>query len=154
MQMTPGTYLMKRRQAAGLSLEEVALHLLALPVAMTGYGRLHLTALAGRLALLEADRDVLSPAQAKLVRSAFSFDDDIYEQLVARHFAGEDCGLPEPRLCRGCGCSWHDACVTAGGPCAWSLDDPSLCTACERAITDFAAAHLPASEIVIEGVPA
>lgn len=40
--------------------------------------------------------------------------------------------LPVPSLlgpvCRSCGCSEHDACLTEAAPCAWA--EPGLCTAC------------------------
>lgn len=151
MIMSPGAYLRKRREAAGISLEQAAVCLVTLPISI-GYSRVRVAALAARLAQLEADADVLSPAQAMLLRRAWPFDDDIYEQLVALHYAGEGQGLPEPRLCRQCGCSWNDACVTASGPCAWSDDDPALCTACERKADPFPHMHRPASSVVIEGI--
>lgn len=44
---------------------------------------------------------------------------------------------PERRICRGCGCTDHRACVTDAGPCHWVLLDvetPSgICSACAEA---------------------
>ena len=38
-----------------------------------------------------------------------------------------------PRVCRGCGCTDDDACLTGAGPCGWAAvydDDTGVCTAC------------------------
>lgn len=40
-----------------------------------------------------------------------------------------------PRLCRTCGCTDYNACVTGTGPCAWLHtypDNTGICTACDR----------------------
>jgi hypothetical protein len=43
-------------------------------------------------------------------------------------------GKKSERMCRGCGCTENDACVTEDGPCSWLLFDietpTGFCTAC------------------------
>ena len=44
-----------------------------------------------------------------------------------------------PRVCRGCGCTDDDACLTALGPCAWLTvfdGGPGVCTACSNVVRD------------------
>lgn len=132
--MTPGTYLRKRREAAGLSIEDVAAAVRA---------KLHESGLLARdggnarfvafLTAVEEDRDNLSYFAALSVRHAFPFDVDAYWNLLLHRYDPDASDLPQPKLCRECACSFHDACEVEGQPCAWSSTDPDLCTACERA---------------------
>lgn len=145
--MTPGTYLMKRRLAVGISLNEVARQLTVLHEAIRSPLPGDQSHLWARLAEAEADRDNLTLSQAALVRRIYPFDGTVYEALLMRHYGGA--ALPLPRVCRACGCSWHDSCVTADGPCAWSDAEPNLCTACE---TRRATAAQPSP--TTEGTPA
>jgi hypothetical protein len=80
--------------------------------------------------------------QAALLRRIFRFDLSVFELLLVHHSALTPSDLPEPQICRECGCSWHDACVRSGTPCAWMPGDPTLCTACRgRAPIGTASAH-------------
>ena len=153
--MSPGTYLRKRREAANLSLEIAAFRLATLPEAALPAQVGAIDRLAFRLADAEEDRAPLDLAQAGLLRRVYAFDLDAYEKLLLLHLAGPESGLPQPQLCRTCGCSWNDACLTGTGPCAWS-DDPTLCTACVPATAPVQAgpAPRPAPTALTEGAPA
>lgn len=131
---TPGTYLRKRREAAGISLEDVSGQVAA---------RLQDIGVLGRdadhprfvefLTAVEGDRDNLSYFAALFMRHAFPFDVEAYWNLLLHRYDPDASDLPQPKLCRQCACSFHDACEVEGQPCAWSNTDPDLCTACERA---------------------
>ena len=149
--ISPGAYLALRRAAAGLSLNDVARSLLALPLSAprlvahpAGVERRRIRA---DLFTLESDMALLTPDHAAQLSQVFAFDWAVYQQLAAQHTlpaGGVDVwGLPIPRLCAACGCSWQDACRTPAGPCGWSEEDPSLCTACEAPVTPIHAAHTP-----------
>jgi hypothetical protein len=116
--LSPGTYLRLRRQAAGLTLEE-----LAMAPEILGYG-----SLADALARLEAlENDLCAPIdfdQVMALGDHFNFDPHVFVQLVAVR-AGRL--TPAPDVCRKCGCSWNDAC---GSSCAWASPTNDLCTAC------------------------
>lgn len=127
--MTPGTYLRKRREAAGWTLKEVVCALVCLPDALRPVGGMQMRRLAERLIDAENDEDNLTVAQASLLRRLYPFDLGIYECL---ELCFHGCAVPVSRICSDCGCSWHDACLTDHGPCAWSETHPELCTACER----------------------
>lgn len=101
--MTPGTYLRKRRLAAGLTLGEVGA-----------------TADHALLAIEQAETDVLVASRQLLedLRRAYPFNQAIYHGLVR--------GLPM-QVCRACACSEYDACDPA---CSWA--EPDLCSACKR----------------------
>lgn len=128
--MTPGTYLRKRREHARLGLRQAAATLATLPWAIRPVGTRDLARLAIRLASAEDDTAHFSVAQVQLLRNVFAFDVEIYCQLVDLHAAGPGSDLPIPQVCRHCACSWHDACLTDQGACAWA--EPDLCTACLR----------------------
>lgn len=144
--MTPGTYLKKRREAAGLDLRQLAAGLAMLPWAIRPASRADIDRLVGHLENAEADRDNLTIDQAALARNLFAFDLDVYQQLLWRHYdpvaRGSPWSLPEPRVCRECACSWHDPCHTRhNGPCAFTERDPGLCTACARRQAAHPSAH-------------
>lgn len=134
--MTPGTYLQKRRQVAGVTLHEAAL-ILGTPAHSTRPPAPRIRrALRRRLQQVEASADFLCNREAGLLRSAFPFAVDIYQQLVDLHLAPDDIDLPRPVVCRSCACSWFDPCLDPDGrkaPCAWTAD-PELCTACASAL--------------------
>jgi hypothetical protein len=113
--VTPGTYLRMRREAACLSIDDVAQRIVA------PWGKLHLS--ARWIYEVEADRLAAEDASLQRLRTAFQFDPYIYRQLAA--------GLATPTLCRVCACSWMDACLDDREmPCSWVKSEPDLCTAC------------------------
>lgn len=144
--MTPGTYLAKRRQAAGLSLGEVAEAIAALPWTLRTPTSGEIAQLVARLELAEADRDNLTVPQAELLRNCFRFEVDIYERLLWQQCGADD--LPMPPLCRHCACSWCEPCrdPSGAGACMWVAED--LCSACVR--TDQVAAELATPAFVAE----
>jgi len=124
---TPASYLRLRRTAARLTIEQAAERIAdrAAPVQGRRIGRTNaLAELRALLRQLETPGVVARSADTlALLRLAFPFDPDVYRQLATepadRH----------PRICRGCGCSEHDACaVEPFGNCAWAA--PTLCTRC------------------------
>ena len=127
--MSPGTYLRKRREAAGLSAQAVAgflvgrhAHAFAPPPAIG--------TLEWGIAACERDERPFGADLVARLHGCFPFDLGIYQQLLLLH-AGAHC--PEPRVCRECACSWNDACRSRSGrgSCALSVTDPTICTACE-----------------------
>lgn len=131
--ISPGAYLQKRREAAGLGLLQAAANLAALPWAVGRPGSDQIRQLQHRLTAAEEDRQPFTLAQAELVRAVFPFDVGIYLQLVDLHDNGAVAGQALPQLCRSCACSWNDPCEVRVGNrtigCAWS-SDAALCTAC------------------------
>ena len=111
--MTPGAYLRMRREAAGVSLVEIA----------AGFSTQPRLAEHLRAELIElVERDVQPPsfATVELLIAFFDFDRAVLIGLIAG---------AEPQLCRVCACSEGDPCVTEHGEtCSW--DAPDLCTAC------------------------
>lgn len=136
---SPGTYLRLRREAQGLSIEDVAAFVRTVP---------HLD-LHGRCALLRGIEADLTPISddiiGSLIRAAdegsFRFDPEILVRLI--DIAAGDTSRTRPRLCRKCACSEFDACNcgSQGGGwigCHWI--EPDLCSAC--APTDASAEAL------------
>jgi hypothetical protein len=157
--MSPGTYMRKRREAAGLSVREASLLAVSLPLA--AYHRpghefdiQEAVGLMARFGWIEGDRDYLTESQAWLLQRVMPFDPDVYIALTLLHAIGPEraawSGLPVPQVCRECACSWHVACLTspapgvAARPCSWSAE-PDLCTACERTALAVAAVPQPSS---------
>lgn len=126
----PGAYLQRRREVAGLTREQVADRLAALPWAIAPASSAQREALARRIATAELDGQHFNDPQAALLRQIVPFDVWSYQALVHLDVAGAGWGLPVPHLCRACGCSFNDPCTGADGTCAWVEDDPTLCTAC------------------------
>ena len=122
MPMSPGTYLQKRRKAAGLSIAAVAIHVAP--------NSRDLDRTIDALGRLEADE--LHPGDAflvQLLRTAFAFDSYVYQQLVDLRLTDPGSMLPRPQVCDRCACSWHDPCQHADGEaCHWAADN--LCSAC------------------------
>lgn len=139
--MSPGAYLRKRREAAGVALELLASQLAGLPWRIRAPESSDVARLVEKLEDAEADRDNLTVPQAALLLNVFTLDVEVYELLLL-HFHARRAphlvrGLGVPRICAGCGCSDRDGCRTDRGVCAWAprsnLSDPEICTACERA---------------------
>lgn len=120
---TPGRYLQMRRHASGLTIDFLALGLETAPP-VSHRSRVEL------LAAIEADVQPITPGIAILLHQLFRFDPHVLDVLLLRA-AGQAVNVPQ--ICRGCGCTWFDACATSLGGCAWSQQDPSLCTACVAA---------------------
>lgn len=129
--MSPGSYIERRRHAAGLTIEDVAL--------MLGHDTAEAAELVDQLAELEDDAVALGGEAFLLVdrlRGAFPFDPTIFAALVGVA-TDDNPARPVPQICRVCGCSWNDACVHAasGYVCSWAEDD--LCTACQSVIAEI-----------------
>lgn len=119
--MSPGTYLRKRREAAGIEIEDLALALETIPP-VSHRVRCEM--------LVQVERD-LHPIGLELLgwlaRAGVHFDLDVLLTLADRFYFHTD--LPVPPICRTCGCSQADACVSdCGEPCGWAA--PDLCTRC------------------------
>lgn len=150
--MTPGTYLRKRRQAAGVSLELAAVAFLpcshppgqhVLGPRSAGQGMVAaVLKIAAWLGELEGDQRQVDGIALMQMSGVVPFEREAYDRLVALHL-GVD--VAPPSICRECGCGVLTACMHAGYPCAWSATDPNLCTACERREA-HAAADLPETE--------
>lgn len=115
--MTPARYLQLRREAAGLSILQIAEHLASKP------GDVSL-ALSVIRSLEQPGIRARHRSTLDSLRRAFPFDIDVYRQLC------EEPAERHPQICRGCGCSTYDACVEADGYtcCLWAV--PTLCTRC------------------------
>lgn len=124
--MTPGRYIELRREAAGLSLEDLALRI-ETDVPVSARSRAEL------LGLMESDTAVISADVVTALRDlramgAFDFDPYILWQLVAIHAGAE---INPPEVCATCGCSWMDPCLTEHGrACCWANHQADLCSAC------------------------
>jgi len=121
--VTADRYLRLRREAAGLTILQVARHMFANDDGKAQIAVDLITALEtpGVRAKVNLTLDRLS--------LAFAFDPDVYHQLA------HDPADRHPRVCAGCGCSQNDACVSADGHdcCAWSSTSrpgAALCTRC------------------------
>lgn len=120
--MSPGTYLQKRRVAAGLSIIDVAMKVGTSP----RLGEIDKVAWIGRV---EADVAALSPDVIAALADAFPISLGLLQQLIdLRSFGPRTVDLP--RLCATCACSEFDACLDqgTGETCAWASKD--RCTSC------------------------
>lgn len=120
--MTPGTYLAKRRSAAGLSIDDVA----AMVSTSPRLGEVDRCAWIDRI---EQDVAAISPDVAAALADAFPFSRRTLQQLIDLRSYGEG-AVEQPRICMGCGCSDLDPCVdrVTHVACAWAAED--LCTSC------------------------
>lgn len=118
MVLTPGAYLRHRREAALLSIGDVADMFHTQP----RWSELERIDWLQRI-----ECDVEQPTFRTLValRACFTFDLDVLGDLVAIAHGG---AVEAPRLCRICACSERDACHDHGGTCSWT--DQDLCSAC------------------------
>jgi hypothetical protein len=83
------------------------------------------------LAAAERDERPLIDAGLEQFRPIFAFDPFVYRCLRD--------GIPAGRICRGCGCSWNDACMLSHGPCAWEAprgDGEDRCTRCTGTVAE------------------
>ncbi|HEY0626707.1 MAG TPA: hypothetical protein VGD10_08225 [Allosphingosinicella sp.] len=123
--MKPGDYMRLRREAAGLTIDSIAL--------LCGGGDPKARAEAqNQMRRIENGEGDLTDHHGLLLklRGVMAFDLEVYEKLV---LYAADQELPLPQVCRGCGCSWMDPCADRRtGTCAWADGDPTLCTTCER----------------------
>lgn len=120
--MTPGTYLRLRREAAALSIEDVAARITSEP-------RLGELDRAEWLRQIERDEAPASGLVAVALAPVFNFSPGILGCLAA---VADGHGNPNavPNICARCGCSEADACFDGHATCAWATAD--LCTHCER----------------------
>lgn len=125
MTLTPGQYLKKRREAAGLSIDDVAER-----IATTPRWAQHLR--RGWLEQIESDQMPATFRTIVVLHQVMQFDLGVLVALTAD-------GCEAPRLCAVCACSEDDPCVGHSGPCGWV--DVELCSACF--------AHEPADRIAI-----
>jgi hypothetical protein len=144
MMMTPGTYLAKRREAAGLTRADVAQKLAGLPWAIRPAREIEIGMLERLLENVETDRTLLTLSQVDLMSVIVRFDKSIYVQLVER----PNSGLGR-QVCRDCACTWADPCEHHGAGCHWAEhsvgDRGPLCSRCAeigRALADLVAAPL------------
>lgn len=124
--VTPGRYLRLRREADGLSIEDLALMIdTTVKVCARERGEL--------LKLIEADvaaigGDVVGALRDLRAVGAFAFDPHVLWQLIALHAGAE---IERPAVCGRCGCSWMDPCQDEHHqPCAWADAGATLCTTC------------------------
>lgn len=114
----PGPYLRLRREAAGLSIDDVAL-LLTERDCFLGLNR-------AIIASAEAGAHIPTQAWMARLRTAYRFDPHVWRLL----------GLAEglaPDVCQSCGCSDLDPCDDEiFGPCAWATSAHDICTSCLR----------------------
>lgn len=130
--MSPGTYLRKRREAAGVSLDLAAVAFVPwstpgdIAVRMGGEqltGQsfdptvrlaadndliLMVRAIARRIAELEADQRHVDRTITGCLARIVPLDVEIYDALLALYLGVE---VPLPQICRECGCSWHRPCI-------------------------------------------
>lgn len=122
--MTPGTYLKKRRQAARLSVDDVAERIATAPP----------LAHIDRAAWIERIEEGIDPISADVLatlRSAYPFAPTIVWRLIdLPRFDPQE--FDAPRLCMICGCSDRDPCFLPGPEprlcCGWGSAD--ICTSC------------------------
>lgn len=119
--MTPGSYLAKRRRAAGLSIDDVAAMVSTSP-------RLAKIDRHAWIERVEQDVAALSPDVVFALRAAFNFQIWVLAQLIEYRTYGK--ADPLPHLCASCGCSDRDPCIDPDNhdACAWATED--LCTSC------------------------
>src|SRR3954466_67963 len=133
--MSPGTYMQKRREAAGLSREALAACLAA-----AGPGA-DAAAYLDRLGKLEAhDLDSFTAAThldlLDRLHGWVRYDQAVYFSLIA---AADNPSRYVPPVCRSCACSWEDPCLeTQDGevtPCGWAnagTTEAPICSRCDR----------------------
>ncbi len=126
--LTPSAYLTLRRKAAGYTIEQLAKALVM--VGLHGRDRPNLEELRAlqhrtrdQVALFERPGALIRTIDTlHLIESVMPFDPAVYRQLADapadRH----------PRICRSCGCSGHDPCITDNHVCEWVSDE--ACSHC------------------------
>ncbi len=122
--MTPANYLRLRRQAAGLTIEQVAEQLMP----RVGFRKMVVVFLR----ILESDGCTAKHRDhIERLTAVFPLDPDVYYQLV------NEPTDRLPHICSGCGCSAYDPCTGADGICRFVASD--ACNRCTT-IADRAAA--------------
>lgn len=117
--LTPGSYLKHRRQAAHLSIVDVA-HRIGTEPRTAEHSR------GEWLELIEADAAPMTLTTIVALRQVFSFDIHVLWTLEQ---IAQGVMIAAPQLCRICACSEWDACSSAHRvTCSWVEDD--LCSAC------------------------
>lgn len=156
--MAPGTYLERRRIAAGYSLPGLARELLALQ----GFGTARSLADLHRLhlALLSAEQGTLHHTRARIetIRAFVPLDVSLYLHLVECVRSGDPCRADG--ICDVCACTFHDPCVLPVGPaavlgqgtCHWAA--PNLCSVCADALGGITPHPASSSEAVGRQGPA
>jgi len=114
MTLTPGQYLRTRREAAGLSIADVAERIATSPRWAQRLRR-------GWLDQIEADEMPATFNTIVVLNQVIAFD---LRVLVALSVEGH----AVPRLCIVCACSEADPCDGLAVPCSWAADD--RCSAC------------------------
>ncbi|MDX3908878.1 MAG: XRE family transcriptional regulator [Sphingobium sp.] len=114
--MSPGTYLARRRVAAGMSIDDVAASISTAP----RLGEIDRRAWVERL---EQDIAAISPDVIHTLSCVVPFDSLVLSQLVDFRSYGPP--VEPPRICMTCGCSALDACEPL---CSWA--GPDVCSAC------------------------
>lgn len=118
MRLTPGAYLKHRRQAAGLSVADVAARITTEPRSPEHQR-------GEWLELIEADAAPATFSTIVGLRLIYRFDLTVLAQLEA---IAQGADILPPKLCRICACSERDACSDAlGHGCFWIDED--LCSA-------------------------
>jgi transcriptional regulator with XRE-family HTH domain len=125
MTLTPGQYLRKRREASGLSIDDIAERIGTVP-----HWAPHLR--RGWLEQIESNQMPATFNTIVVLHQVMQFDLRVLVSLTAE-------ATDAPRLCKVCACSDEDPCVGTSGPCSWVNVD--LCTACFH--------HAPADRLAI-----
>ena len=111
--LTPAAYVALRRRAAGFTVENLARALVTVGI----HGRRHRPT-ARQIATMQAraadhvrlmeqpGATVVSHDALRLLQSVMPFDPAVYRQLI------DAPANRQSRICRGCGCSGHDPCVS------------------------------------------
>lgn len=120
--MRPGTYVRLRREAAGLTIADVAARIETAP----RYSEIDRVEWLFRI---EADIAALSPDVCASLDRVFPLSRYVLARLIDLRSYG-DLGVEMPRICSSCGCSETDPCISpaSGTACAWTEHD--LCTRC------------------------
>lgn len=127
---TPGAYLKRRREAAGLSFADVAARMRTEPQEAE-----HLR--IERLKLIETDAAPMTLTTIVGLRLIYRFNIHVLSLLEA---IAQDAPATPPNLCRICACSNHDPCVYPdGGYCWWRAEAEDLCSSCAELSTVRAA---------------
>lgn len=127
--MLPNVYLRLRREARGLSLDDLALMTETDP-AVSARRR------AEWWSDIEQGVADISVGNALRLQQVLSFDWKVFVQLNA---IAEGIAANPPVICRVCACSEWDACEDEGGvTCGWA--EPGFCTTCAARAPTLAAA--------------
>jgi hypothetical protein len=116
--LSPAGYLRLRRKAAGLSIDAVAVRVSANNQEVS----------RALVSLLETDGSKARyRATIEAFADAYPLDVNVYEQL--RDTPADQ----HPRICRGCGCSEWDPCVSGDGTHSCSWTGLATCSRCVAA---------------------